>query len=200
MWWACRTIWALSPSANALGDWNRSLEYCGRALEHGERTNDRRLKVVAWSRTAGTQVQRGDAKAALAACEVALKLGPSPFDTAMINAVRGYAVVKSGEIAVGLGILRAAVEWFAGSNLVYTRSQYALWLAESLVRSGDREAAHALAASVLQTTESIGYRYLEGVAHRIVGESLTSSDAEAAAHLQRAQDRLRADRRPERVR
>ena len=190
MWWACRTIWALSPSANALGDWVRSLDYCGRALEHGERTNDRRLKVVAWSRTAGTQVQRGDAKAALAACEVALKLGPSPFDTAMINAVRGYAVIKSGEASVGLGILRSAVEWFAGSHLVYTRSQYSLWLAESLVRSGDREAGRALAASVLPTTESIGYRYLEGVAHRILGESLTSADSEAAAHLQRAQDLL----------
>jgi len=190
MWWACRTIWALSPSANALGDWVRSLDYCGRALEHGERTNDRRLKVVAWSRTAGTQVQRGDAKAALAACDAALKLGPSPFDTAMINAVRGYAIIKSGETSVGLGILRGAVEWYAGSHLVYTRSQCSLWLAESLVRSGDRDAGRALAASVLQTTESIGYRYLEAVAHRILGESLTPTDPEAAVHLLRARDLL----------
>ena len=190
VWWACRTMWALSPSANALGDWARSLEYCGRALRHGERTNDLRLKVVAWSRTAGTQVQRGDAKAALAACDAASKLGPTPFDTAMINAVRGYALVKSGDTAGGLRTLREGVAWAAGSHLVYTRSQYSLWLAESLVRGGDREEGRALALTALQTSESTGYRFLEGVAHRILGEALPPGDPEATVHLQRAHDVL----------
>lgn len=187
IWWACRTMWALSPTANALGDWARSLRYCGRALHHGERANDLRIKIVAWSRTAGTQVQRGDARAALAACDVALKLGPTPFDTSMINAVRGYALVKSGDAPAGLTMLRDAVEWFTGSHLLYTRSLYSMWLAESLVRSGDRDAGRQVAGGVLETSKAVGYQHLEGVAHRILGESLMADDPDTAAdHLQRA--------------
>ena len=191
VWWACRTMWILSLTANALGEWVRSLGYCERALHHGEAIDDLRLRVVAWSRTAGTQVQRGDAKAALAACDVALKLGPTPFDTAMIDAVRGYALVKMGDVPAGLRVLREAVEWFAGSHLVYTRSLYSVWLAESLVRSGDREDGRMLAATVLATSEAVGYRHLQGVAHRVLGESLALDDLEAAAtHLGRARSLL----------
>jgi transcriptional regulator with AAA-type ATPase domain/tetratricopeptide (TPR) repeat protein len=187
VWWACRTMWILSAAANALGQWSRSLGYCSRALEHGEAADDLRLKVVAWSRIAGTQTQRGDAKAGLAACESALRLGPTPFDAAMTNAVRGYALVKFGEVSSGLRILREAVEWFGGSHLLYTRSLYSVWLADSLVRSGDRESGRTLAATVLATSESVGYRHLEGVAHRVIGESLVADDrAGATVHLERA--------------
>jgi hypothetical protein len=187
VWWACRTMWILSATANALGQWSPSLAYCHRALAHGEAANDLRLKVVAWSRIAGTQTQRGDARAGLAASESALKLGPTPFDTAMINAVRGYALVKSGDTSSGLRILGDAVEWFGGSHLLYTRSQYSVWLADSLVRSGDRQSGRALAAAVLATSETVGYRHLEGVAHRVLGESLTLDDDDAATgHLERA--------------
>jgi transcriptional regulator with AAA-type ATPase domain/tetratricopeptide (TPR) repeat protein len=187
VWWACRTMWVLSVAANALGQWSRSLVYCRRALEHGEAADDLRLKVVAWSRIGGTQTQRGDAEAGLAACESASRLGPTPFDTAMINAVRGYALVKSGDVSSGLRTLREAVEWFGSSHLLYTRSQFSVWLADSLVRSGDRQSGRALAATVLATSESVGYRHLEGVAHRVLGESLLADDGDAAAaHLARA--------------
>ena len=187
VWWACRTMWILSHMANALGEWDRSLSFCERALHHGEAANDLRLKVVAWSRMAASQVQRGDAKAALASCDTATKLGPTPFDTANLNAVRGYALVKIGDAPAGLPLLHEAVEWFAGTHLLYNRSTCSGWLAESLVRSGDWEAGRSVAAAVLATSESVGYRYVEGIAHRVLGESLTQDDAGAAAlHLQKA--------------
>jgi hypothetical protein len=180
-------MWILSHTANAQGEWTRSLAYCARALEHGEAADDLRLKVVALSRTAGTLVQRGDAKASLATCEAALRLGPTPFDTAMINAVRGYALVKFGDVPDGLRTLQGAVEWFGGTHLLYTRSLYSVWLADSLVRSGDREPGRTLAATVLATSESVGYRHLEGIAHRVLGESLMPDDRDAAMlHLQQA--------------
>ena len=187
VWWACRTMWTLSQTANALGEWSRSLAYCARALEHGEAADDLRLKVVALSRIAGTEVQRGDAKASLAACEAALRLGPTPFDAAMVNAVRGYALVKSGDVPGGLRTLREAVDWFGGTHLLYTRSLYSVWLADSLVRSGERESGRTLAATVLTTSEAVGYRHLEGVAHRILGEGLMPDDRDAAMrHLRQA--------------
>jgi transcriptional regulator with AAA-type ATPase domain/tetratricopeptide (TPR) repeat protein len=191
VWWACRTMWILSHTANALGEWSRSLAYCARALEHGEAADDLRLKVVALSRIAGTQVQRGDAEASLAACEAAVRFGPTPFDTALLSAVRGYALVKIGDVPNGLHDLREAVEWFGGTHLLYTRSLCSVWLADSLVRTGDREPGRALAAAVLASNEAVGYRYLEGVAHRVLGESLMPEDRDAAMrHLQQARRRL----------
>ena len=35
LWWAVRTISHLSPAAIALGEWDRSLKYCRRAIEYG---------------------------------------------------------------------------------------------------------------------------------------------------------------------
>jgi transcriptional regulator with AAA-type ATPase domain/tetratricopeptide (TPR) repeat protein len=187
VWWACRTMWILSHVANALGEWSRSIAYCTRALQYGEAADDLRLKVAAWSRMAASQVQRGDARAALASCDAATKLGPTPFDVAMIGAVRGYALVKGGESEAGLRALHDAVQWFAGSHLLYNRSVCSGWLADSLVRSGQRASGRAIAAAVLATSESVGYRYLEGVAHRVAGESLVPEDPAAAeTHLHRA--------------
>jgi DNA-binding NtrC family response regulator/tetratricopeptide (TPR) repeat protein len=187
VWWACRTMWILSHAANALGEWARSLSYCERALHHGEAANDLRLKVVAWSRMAASQVQRGDAKAALASCDAATRLGPTPFDVANLDAVRGYALVKAGDAPAGLRLLHEAVQWFAGTHLLYNRSTCSGWLAESLVRSGDREAGRQMAAALLATSESVGYRHVQGVALRVLGEGLLPEEADAAAHhLQQA--------------
>jgi tetratricopeptide (TPR) repeat protein len=182
-------MWILSHIANALGDWSRSLGYCDRALRHGEAANDLRLKVVAWSRMAASQVQRGDGQAALASCAAAMKLGPTPFDAANLDAIRGYALVKIGDAPAGLRLLHDAVQWFAGTHLQYNRSTCSGWLAESLVRSGDREAGRAVAAAVLETSRSVGYRYVQGIAHRVLGESLMPDDVGGAAgHLQDARD------------
>jgi len=119
IWWACRSLWALSPVANYLGEWERGLEYCRRALEHGRAANDLRLKVVGWWRTGSTHIQRGDADAGLRCCEEALALSPIAFDAAMIQAVRGYGLIKAGDVAAGTAEVTAVVAWFERSKLQY---------------------------------------------------------------------------------
>src|SRR5207248_7062720 len=89
LWWASRALWALSPVANALGEWDRGLAYCRRALEHGHAVNDLRLKVVGWWRTGSTHIQRGDFAAGLQCLDEALALAPIPFDLGMMRANRG---------------------------------------------------------------------------------------------------------------
>ena len=103
VWWACRTLWHLITAANALGEWNRGLEYCHRALEHGLAMDDLRLKVVGWWRTGSTHVQRGDPAQGLQCCEEALVLSPIPFDAAAIQAVRGRGLVNIGQVGRGIG-------------------------------------------------------------------------------------------------
>jgi class 3 adenylate cyclase/tetratricopeptide (TPR) repeat protein len=187
VWWACRTLWVLSMAANASGQWDRSLGYCRRALEHGQVVNDLRLKVVGWWRTGSTLVQRGDPAAGLRCYGEALALSPIPFDAAMAKAGQGYGLVKVGHVTEGVAQLEEAVGWFERSNLRYTRSTWALRLVEGYLKLGERSKARVIAEEVLTVGCEGGYRHLEGVAARLLGEILSADDpGGAAAHLERA--------------
>jgi class 3 adenylate cyclase/tetratricopeptide (TPR) repeat protein len=186
IWWACRALWALSPVANYLGEWERGLEYCRRALDHGRTVNDLRLKVVGWWRTGSTHIQRGDPGPGLRCCDEALALSPIAFDAAMVRAVRAYGLVKAGQVAAGTAELTEAVAWFARSQLHYTGSLFTLWLIEGHLALGQRALALAALETVLATTRENGYRHLEGVAERLLGEALDPGDPAALEHLDRA--------------
>ena len=190
VWWASRSLWALSPVANYLGEWERGLAYCQRALEHGQRVNDLRLKVVGWWRTGSTHIQRGDAEPGLRCCDEARALSPIPFDAAMIQAVAGYGRIKAGDVGGGTAEVAAAVGWFERSKLPYTRSLFSLWLVEGQLALGRVGEARAVLEGVLDTTVNNGYRHLEGVAERLLGDAL-GSDPAALDHLDRAETILR---------
>ena len=183
-WWACRTIWALQPLATGSGDWGRALAYCRRALAHATATNDQRLQVVSWARLGATEVQRGDGEACVQACDRALAFSPAPFDVNTIKAMRGYGLVKRGDIGVGAQELGEAVAWFEKAGLLYTTSLLSLWLADACLRQEDAGRARALAERALQAARERGYRHLEGAAARALGEALlVSAPAAAAAAL-----------------
>ncbi len=187
LWWACRALYQLSPAANASGQWKQGLEYCRRALEHGQEMNDLRLKSSGWWRTGSTHIQRGDFDSGLRCCEQAFALNPIPFDAAMARGVHGYGLVKAGNLRTGIAELADAVAWLEKSNLRYTRSLYTLWLAEGYLRQGQERRAQRLLEEILTTSRERGYRHLEGVAHRLLGECLTPDDpARAAIHLAEA--------------
>jgi class 3 adenylate cyclase/tetratricopeptide (TPR) repeat protein len=187
VWWACRTLWGLSIAAIYTGEWGRSLEYCRRALEHGRSVNDVRLKVVGLWRTGWTHIQRGDPKTGLPYCEEALSLSPSPFDAAMARAAHGYGLVKAGQAAAGIAELGEAVAWFGKSNLGRTRVAFAVWLGDAYLRQGEREKARASCEEVLAISRDLGYRNLEGMAHRLLGESWAADDPSVASqHLEAA--------------
>jgi tetratricopeptide (TPR) repeat protein len=176
VWWTCRPLFAMSPAANGLGEWQRGLEYGHTILQHGQAINDLRLKVVGWWRTGVTHVYRGDPATGLTCCEEALLLSPSAFDANMVKAVRGYGRVKSGALAAGLADLEEAVTWFDRSHLRYTRSLFALWLGEALLHE-ERPRARAIFEEVLATSREVGYRHLEGVAGRLLAEALAPDAA-----------------------
>jgi tetratricopeptide (TPR) repeat protein len=177
--------------ANALGQWQEGLAYCRRALEHGQAVDDLRLKVVGWLRTGSTYIQQGDAEAGLRCCDEALALSPSAFDAAMIRPVRGYGLLKTGQFDLATRELSEAVGWFDRSNLRYTRSLVALWLAEALIRRGDRPFAVPILEEILATSREYGYRHLEGVVERLLGEALAPAP-QAATHLERGRQILEA--------
>jgi tetratricopeptide (TPR) repeat protein len=179
-WWACRTLGVLSMTANSLGEWGRSLDYCHRARAHAEAMDDLRRRVVAWWQTAWTHVLRGDPRAGLDCCDEALALSPTRFDAAMTTAARGYGLIKAGEVAAGVAALTDAVGWFQRSRLGYSRLTCAVWLGDGYLRLGERGQARLLLEDVLAGSLELGYRRIEGSARRLLGELLAPEDRLAA--------------------
>jgi tetratricopeptide (TPR) repeat protein len=181
IWWACRTLWVLNIAALYRGDWNRSLDYCRRALEHGKAVDDLRLKVVGWWRMGSTHVYRGDPVAGFRCFDEALALSPSGFDAAMIKIARGHALIRTGDAAAATAEMVEAVTWFDRSRLRYSRSSAALRLAEGYLRQDDRSRARALLDDVLAVSRELGYRYFEGRAELLLAECLLIDDPDGAA-------------------
>jgi tetratricopeptide (TPR) repeat protein len=99
----------------------------------------------------------------------------------MIKAVRALGLVKIGDVTTGITDMEEAIAWFERSKLRYTRSFVALWLAETCLRHGDHDRARTLVDDVLAISRAIGYRHLEGVATRLLGELLIETEPAAAA-------------------
>src|SRR5262249_3144345 len=103
----------------------------------------------------------------------------------MVKAVQGYGLVKDGGVAAGAGAPRTAqvaeaVAWFDRSHLSYTHSLFTLRLGEGYLRQGELLQARRLFAEVLATSREAGYRQLEGVAERFLGESMAVEHPTAA--------------------
>ena len=181
-WWAGRTLWHLTVAANGLGEWESSLDYCRRALDHGIALNDLRLKVVGWLRMGSAHIQRGDLERGSECCNRALDLAPNPFDTAMAKGIRGYGKIKAGLVDAGIAELSEAVAWFESSDLRYTYLHQALWLAEGHLRRGDRSLAKPLIEEVLNTSRTMGYLHFEGRARWLISECIAAEASVRAVH------------------
>jgi tetratricopeptide (TPR) repeat protein len=185
VWWACRALFALSPAANATGEWARGLAYCRKILEYGQKTNDLRLKVTGWWRMGETHIRQGNAAEGLRCCDEAQALSPIPFDAAMIKAARGLGLLRTGDPTAATAQLTEAVAWFEQSHLRYTRAWFSLRLAEAHLVQGERARARAIAAGSLETARECGARYVEAVAARTLAEALIDEDPDTAAgHLE----------------
>jgi class 3 adenylate cyclase/tetratricopeptide (TPR) repeat protein len=183
LWWAARTFWFLSIAANALGEWEASLNYCRRGLEHGVALSELRFKsvqAVGWWRMGSTYIQQGNLERGLQCCGEAFALTPIPRDTVMAKASCGYAEIKAGRVAAGIAGLSEALAWLDRSDLRYSHQFYACWLAEGHLRRGDRAAARPLIDEVLNTCRNSGYRQLEGRACWLLGECLAGEAPMAA--------------------
>jgi class 3 adenylate cyclase/tetratricopeptide (TPR) repeat protein len=170
LWWAGRTLGHLTWAANALGEWEASLNYCRRALEHGGALQNLRLRTIGWWRMASACVQQGDLEGGFECCNEALALAPIPYDVAMARAVRGYGEIKAGRLDAGMAELREAAEWFESAHLRHSHLRLDLWLAEGHLFRGDRARARPLIEEVLRASRETGYLYFEGVACWLMSE------------------------------
>ena len=146
--------------------------------------------MVGLWRTGSVHIQRGDWPAGLACRQEAAALSPSPFDAATIKAVEGFGLVKAGRLQEGLAELGEAVAWFERSQLRYTRSVTALRLAEGHLQAGDPRRAREILERIIVDSREGGYRHVEGVAERLLGECALDADGAGAERQLAAADRI----------
>jgi class 3 adenylate cyclase/tetratricopeptide (TPR) repeat protein len=180
-WWAGRTLGHLTWGANALGEWEASLSYCRRALEHGGALQDLRLKTIGWWRMASAAVQQGDLELGFKCCNEALEIATTPYDIVMTRAVHGYGQIRAGHVDAGMAELREAAEWFESAHLRHPNLRLDLWLAEGHLIRGDRASARPLIEGVLRASGEAGYLYFQGLASWLMGECLAEEAPAAAA-------------------
>jgi hypothetical protein len=123
-------------------------------------------------------------------CDEVMALDPAPFDGAAARAIRGHALTAGGDGTAGAVLLEGVLEWLERSHLRYTHCLVAVWLGEAYLASGARDRARSVLRPALEQATALGYRHLEGVAHRLLAESL-DPDEPAAYHLELALARLR---------
>ena len=179
-WWAARTLWHLGTAANYVGEWDASLNYLRRGLEHGNAVRDLRLKTVGWLRMGLVHIARGDIEQGLQCCGEALALKPIPREAAWAKAGLGYGKIKAGLLDAGIAELHEALAWFASAQTSFTRLLFGMWLAEGYLRSGDRASAKPLIEDALTASRATGYLHYEGRACWLMGEWL-ADEAPAAA-------------------
>ncbi len=189
-WWAGRTLWHLTAAANYLGEWDRSLEYCRRGLEHGIALNDLRLKAAGWSRMGTAHIVRGDFERGIECCDQALALNPIPRDAAWARVVRGYGKIKAGRADDGIAELSEALAWFESSHMRWTQVLAAARLAEGYLQRGDPASARPLVEQLLATARATGYLQYEGRACWLMAECLSPALPAAAEDYAEAAMRI----------
>jgi len=187
LWPACRALWHLSSAANYLGDWQESFDACRRALDYSTALNDPLLKTAGLWRAALAHIQQGDIEGGLRYCDEALALQPIPYHSAAARAVRGYGLIKSGQVDAGVAELGDLAAWFERSQLAYFWSAATLWLVEGYLARGETTTARPLIQQVIERTRTIGYLHFEGLAHQLMGECLgVEEPVTAEAHAETA--------------
>jgi tetratricopeptide (TPR) repeat protein len=188
LWWACRALLNTAQAFIYLGEWEASLACCRRLLTHAATLGDARLKVVGLYRIGASHIHQGHIERGVRCCDEALSLNPLPYDVAMAKVFRGYGQIRAGRFDAGIADLTEAIAWFDQSRLHHVRVTPALRLAEGYLLRGDLGTARMLIDGVLTTSRAKGYRYVEGLAHRLLAECLAQeSPTVAAEHVDAAQ-------------
>src|SRR6202011_207617 len=101
---------------------------------------------------------------------------------AMAKVFRGYGQIKAGRFDTGIADLGEAIAWLEQSGLSHVRLAPTLRLAEGYLGRGEATAARAAVDDVLSRSRATGYRYLEGLADRLMGECLAEESPTIAMH------------------
>ena len=135
---------------------------------------------------------KGELEDGISCCELALKVSPQAFDTALATGIMGYAKLQEGSIKEGISILESALE----QARLYRSKQVQIWfqayLGEAYLLDGQFDSARNLAQQAWNLSENVQHPWGVALAQRLLGRigNAQGDTAMATEHLGKALQRF----------
>lgn len=180
--WPGQALFTLSYCCIFAGDFDAAL-YAARQLEAwAQGTGSKRAQANAAMLTGLALALRGDGRAAIEACEGALRASPDRFETAFILACLGRAHLETGDAARAVALLQEAVDLADEVRSLQFRAWFRTLFAEACLAHGEIDRAQAALRAALATSVDAHFPLGVALAQQAMGRvAATLGDRTAAA-------------------
>jgi tetratricopeptide (TPR) repeat protein len=103
-------------------------------------------------------------------CKKCLDVSPAPLFSLFGTGYLGYGYYKKGELEKAIEYLEKASQQAYEFGLKHHQTEFSAYLAEAYLSTNNKDKALEILNNILGTIRDSGYRYWEGVHHRILGE------------------------------
>jgi tetratricopeptide (TPR) repeat protein len=184
-YWLARSFRVLGLFYWMVGEWDKSIEWMEKSLEISKEVSDVNLLSLAYWSISIPHLDKGEWDVAVDYCKKSLDTSPVPLHSVFGTGFLGYAYYKKGEFENSIEHLARAIQQSKDFGLGHQLAQYSLYLAETYLSTDNKNKALEIVNNILGIIRDSGYRYWEGVHHRIVGELCDKTEfREAKKHIE----------------
>ncbi|MGE5169308.1 MAG: AAA family ATPase [Rudaea sp.] len=180
--WPGQALFTLCYCCIFAGDFDAALEAAEKLETWAQGAGSKRAHANAAMLTGLALALRGDGRAAIEACERALRASPDRFETAFILACLGRAHLETGDVARAVALLQEAVDLADQVRSLQFRAWFRTMLAEACLASGDIERAQSALRAALASSVEAHFPFGSALAQQAMGRiAATLGDRVTAA-------------------
>jgi tetratricopeptide (TPR) repeat protein len=159
-----------------MGEWDNSINCMQKLLKKSEEMSDNNLMVLALWSASMPHIEKGEWDIAINYCERCLELSPAPVFAAFATGFLGIAYYKGGQLKKGIDYMEKAIYQTKSFGLKQQEVICAVPLGEAYLSISERERALETIKSALDVSKKSGFRHMEGMALRVLGEIYGASE------------------------
>ncbi|MGB7292191.1 MAG: adenylate/guanylate cyclase domain-containing protein [Thermodesulfobacteriota bacterium] len=175
-YWLGMSFQAIGACYWHTGDWDKSINYMQKLLKKSEEVSDVNLLSLAYWSIGRTHLDKGEWDVGIDYCKKCLDTSPTPLFAVFGLGFLGYGYCKKGEWERGIKDLEKAIQQSRDFGLGHQQAQFSAFLAEAYLSIDERDKALERIKSTLEISKESGFRHLEGMAYRVLGEIYGGTD------------------------
>ncbi len=153
-----------------MGDWDISINYMQKLLKKSEEMSDNNLMVLALWSASMPHIDKGEWDIAINYCERCLEMSPPPLFAVFATGFLGIAYYKGGQLKKGIDYMEKAIYQTKSFGLKQQEVICAVQLGEAYLSICERDRALETIKGALEISKKSGFRHMEGMALRVLGE------------------------------
>jgi class 3 adenylate cyclase/tetratricopeptide (TPR) repeat protein len=175
-YWLARAFQPLAACYWQMGEWDNSINCIQKLLKKSEETADNNLMIFALWSASMPHIDKGEWDIAIDYCERSLEMSPPPVFAAYAAGFLGIAYYKSGQLEKGIDCLEKSISQCKSFGLKQQEAICTVSLAEAYLSISKRERAQETIESALDVSTKAGFRHIEAMALRVLGDIYDPSD------------------------